>query len=101
MAVPSPRLREGVVLVDTPGVGSLAASGSAETFAYLPRCDLSVVLIDADSNLNDDDLSLLRALYEAGIPAQAFSQSLLSSQMAATGCCGTSGSNSGWDPTWT
>ena len=70
VAVPSPRLREGVVLVDTPGIGSLATSGTPETFAYLPRCDLSVVLIDAGSNLNDDDLSLLRALYEAGIPAQ-------------------------------
>lgn len=68
--IPSPRLREGVVLVDTPGIGSLAASGSAETFAYLPRCDLSVVLIDAGSTLNQDDLSLLRDLYEAGIPAQ-------------------------------
>ena len=70
VAVPSPRLRDGVVLVDTPGIGSLATGGSEETFAYLPRCDLSVVLIDAGSNLNDDDLSLLRALYEAGIPAQ-------------------------------
>jgi len=68
--IPSPRLREGVVLVDTPGIGSLATSGSAETFAYLPRCDLSVVLIDAGSTLNQDDLSLLRDLYEAGIPAQ-------------------------------
>lgn len=68
--IPSPRLPEGVVLVDTPGIGSLATSGSAETFAYLPRCDLSVVLIDAGSTLNQDDLSLLRDLYEAGIPAQ-------------------------------
>jgi GTP-binding protein EngB required for normal cell division len=68
--IPSPRLREGVVLVDTPGIGSLATSGSAETFAYLPRCDLSVVLIDAGSTLNQEDLSLLRDLYEAGIPAQ-------------------------------
>ena len=69
VAVPSPRLRDGVVLVDTPGIGSLATGGSEETFAYLPRCDLSVVLIDAGSNLNDDNLSLL-APYEAGIPAQ-------------------------------
>ena len=68
--IPSPRLREGVVLVDTPGIGSLATSGSAETFAYLPRCDLSVVLIDAGSTLNQEDLSLLQDLYEAGIPAQ-------------------------------
>jgi GTP-binding protein EngB required for normal cell division len=68
--LPSPRLREGVVLVDTPGIGSLALGGSAETLAYLPRCDLGVVLVDAASTLNQDDLTLLRALYEAGIPAQ-------------------------------
>jgi GTP-binding protein EngB required for normal cell division len=68
--LPSPRLREGVVLVDTPGIGSLALAGSAETFTYLPRCDLGVVLVDAASALNRDDLGLLRALYEAGIPAQ-------------------------------
>jgi GTP-binding protein EngB required for normal cell division len=67
--LPSPRLREGVVLVDTPGIGSLALTGSAETFAYLPRCDLGVVLVDAASTLNQDDLGLLRTLYEAGIPA--------------------------------
>jgi GTP-binding protein EngB required for normal cell division len=66
----APRLREGIVLVDTPGVGSLARSGSAETFAYLPRCDVGVVLIDAASTLTPDDLDLLRLLYEAGVPAQ-------------------------------
>ena len=67
---PSPRLREGVVWVDTPGIGSLARSGSAETFAYLPRCDLGVVLIDAATNVNDDDLNLMRLLAEAGVPFQ-------------------------------
>jgi GTP-binding protein EngB required for normal cell division len=68
--LPAPRLREGIVLVDTPGIGSLAQSGSAETFAYLPHCDLGVVLIDAASTLISDDLDLLRLLFEAGIPAQ-------------------------------
>lgn len=68
--LPSPRLCEGVVLVDTPGIGSLALSGSAETFAYLPRCDLGVVLVDAASTLTPDDLSLLRLLAEAAVPAQ-------------------------------
>lgn len=67
---PSLRLREGVVLVDTPGIGSLARAGSAETFAYLPRCDLGVVLIDAASTINADDLTLLRLLAEAGVPVQ-------------------------------
>jgi GTP-binding protein EngB required for normal cell division len=66
--LPSPRLGDGVVLVDTPGLGSLATSGAAETLAYLPRCDLGVVLIDAASTLTQDDLSTIQALYEAGVP---------------------------------
>jgi len=67
--LPSTRLKSGVVLVDTPGVGSLATSGAAAAIAYLPRCDLGIVLIDAASTLNQDDVALLRTLYEAGIPA--------------------------------
>lgn len=67
--LPSDRLRDGVVLVDTPGLGSLATSGAAETLAYLPRCDLGVVLVDAGSTLTEDDLATIRTLYEAGIPA--------------------------------
>jgi len=69
VGVPSSRLRSGVVFVDTPGIGSLAASGAAEALAYLPRCDLGIVLIDAASSLTPDDLALLRSLYESGVPA--------------------------------
>lgn len=67
--LPSPHLRDGVMFVDTPGLGSLATSGAVETLAYLPRCDLGVVLIDAGSTLTEDDLSTIRALYDAGVPA--------------------------------
>jgi GTP-binding protein EngB required for normal cell division len=67
--LPSPRLRDGVVLVDTPGLGSLATAGAVETLAYLPRCDLGVVLIDAGSTLTQDDLGTIQALYDAGVPA--------------------------------
>src|SRR5580658_3868310 len=67
--LPAQRLREGVVYVDTPGLGSLATSGAAETKAYLPRCDLGVVLIDAGSTLTQDDLATIQTLYDTGIPA--------------------------------
>ena len=67
--LPSPRLREGIAFVDTPGLGSLATRGAAETFAYLPRCDLGVVLIDAGSTLTPDDLQTIQILYDAAIPA--------------------------------
>lgn len=65
----SPRLRDGIVFVDTPGLGSLATRGAAETLAYLPRCDLGVVLIDAGSTLTPDDLMTIQTLYDAGTPA--------------------------------
>ncbi len=64
---PSQRLKDGVVLVDTPGLGSLATAGASETLAYLPRCDLGVVLIDAGSTLTMEDLSTVQALFEAAI----------------------------------
>jgi GTP-binding protein EngB required for normal cell division len=67
--VPSPRLSQGIVLVDTPGLGSLARRGSVETLAYLPSCDLALLLIDAGMTLNEEDIGTLRLLYEAGIPA--------------------------------
>lgn len=65
--VPSPRLKEHIVLVDTPGLGSLARQGSRETLAYLPSCDLALLLIDASSPVNENDIDTLRLLYEAGI----------------------------------
>jgi GTP-binding protein EngB required for normal cell division len=67
--LPSPRLRDGISFVDTPGLGSLATRGAAETLAYLPRCDLGVVLIDAGSTLTPDDLQTIQILYDAAIPA--------------------------------
>ncbi len=66
---PSPRLRDGVVFVDTPGLGSLASPGAAETMAYLPQCDLGVLLIDAGSTLTQEDITTAQTLYEAAIPA--------------------------------
>jgi GTP-binding protein EngB required for normal cell division len=68
VTLPSSRLRGGVAFVDTPGLGSLATSGAAETLAYLPKCDLGVVLIDAGSTLTADDLQTILTLQEAAIP---------------------------------
>lgn len=66
---PSRRLEEGIVFVDTPGLGSLATTGAAETLAYLPRCDLGVLLVDSASTLTEEDVGTLHMLLQAGIPA--------------------------------
>lgn len=65
----NPRLAEGVAFIDTPGVGSLATSGVAQTKAYLPRCDLGILLVDAGTTLNEEDLALLHGFFDAAIPA--------------------------------
>ena len=67
--LPAARLLEGVTFVDTPGLGSLAVAGAEETVAYLPRCDLGIVLVDASSGLTQDDVIVLQALYQAGATA--------------------------------
>jgi GTP-binding protein EngB required for normal cell division len=69
VTLPAADLQDGVSFVDTPGLGSLATSGAAETLAYLPKCDLGVVLIDAGSTLTTEDLQTLLTLQQAAVPA--------------------------------
>lgn len=54
-------------LLDTPGVGSLASSGPAQAFAWLPRCQLGLVLIAVGTAVGHDDLALVTGLVRAGI----------------------------------
>jgi hypothetical protein len=57
----------GLRLLDTPGVGSLALSGAAQAFAWLPRCDFGLVLVAAGTPLGRDEIALLTGLRHAGI----------------------------------
>jgi signal recognition particle receptor subunit beta len=65
--LPADRLEEGVTFVDTPGLGSLARYAEMEARAYLPRCDLGIVLVDATSTLSHEDTSTVNALCQAGV----------------------------------
>lgn len=62
-----PTVAEGVRFLDTPGVGSLGTSGPAQAFAWLPRCDLGLVMIAPAGPVARDDLALLSGLRHAGI----------------------------------
>ncbi|MCC6362261.1 MAG: dynamin family protein [Bryobacterales bacterium] len=64
---PAARLRQGVVFVDTPGLGSMATSGSRETLAYLPRCDIGVVMVNSSSTLTLEDVRTLQLLLDSGV----------------------------------
>ena len=66
MELPADRLKDGVTFVDTPGLGSLARYGEMESLAYLPHCDLGIVLVDAASTLVSEDAQVVNALRQAG-----------------------------------
>ncbi len=63
---PSERLRGGICLVDTPGLGSLASASAAQTLEYLPRCDLGILLVNAGAPVTQEDVDVARALIHGG-----------------------------------
>jgi GTP-binding protein EngB required for normal cell division len=65
--LPLERLCRGVALVDTPGLGALATSGARETYAYMPRCDLGVIVVDGGGTFDASDVDVARALLDSGI----------------------------------
>ena len=67
LVYPSDRVPEDVTFVDTPGLGSVAAGGALQTFAYLPRCDHATFLFDATALVAEEDLTVLAFLHDAGI----------------------------------
>ncbi len=63
---PAERLRGGICLVDTPGLGSLATAGAAQTLEYLPQCDLGILLVEAGAPVTQEDLDVARAIVDGG-----------------------------------
>ena len=61
ITLPHPLLEQGLVLVDTPGVGGLSAGHAAATAAYLPYADALVFVSDASTELTAPELELLAA----------------------------------------
>lgn len=57
---PSPLLGEGMVLVDTPGTGSLHEHNTAAARAFLPRIDVALGVLTAESPLSLSEASWLR-----------------------------------------
>ncbi len=58
--LPSPLLERGLCLVDTPGIGSVFASNSETTRAFVPQVDAALVVVGADPPISGDELDLLQ-----------------------------------------
>lgn len=58
--LPSPLLKAGMCLVDTPGVGSVFANATETTRAFVPHVDAALVVLGADPPISGEELSLVR-----------------------------------------
>jgi dynamin family protein len=59
VTIPADILREGLCLVDTPGIGSVFGANTDVTRAFVPRIDAALVVIGADPPLSGDELTLV------------------------------------------
>lgn len=62
VAFPAPLLKDGVSLLDTPGVGSVHRHNTDTAHAVLPRCDAALFLLSADQPLGQEELDYLHAI---------------------------------------
>ncbi|PTR23440.1 replication fork clamp-binding protein CrfC [Rhodococcus sp. OK519] len=60
VSVPSPLLADGLVFVDTPGVGGHGSPHAAATLGLLPAADAVLVLSDASQEFTEPELAFLR-----------------------------------------
>ncbi len=61
---PSPYLKDGVRLIDTPGVGSVYEHNTDVAYQYLPKSDAALFLLSVDQPLSKAELDFLKDVRE-------------------------------------
>ncbi|MFN3739482.1 MAG: dynamin family protein [Thermodesulfovibrionales bacterium] len=61
---PSPYLKEGVRLIDTPGVGSIYQHNTDVAYQYLPKSDAAMFLLSVDQPMSKAELDFLNDVKE-------------------------------------
>lgn len=61
---PSDYLREGVRIVDTPGIGSVYEHNTRVAFDFIPRADAAIFLVTADLPISEAEAKLLEDVRE-------------------------------------
>jgi hypothetical protein len=59
---PAAILKDGTVLIDTPGIGSTFTHNTEAAFRVLPECDASLFIVSADPPITETELAYLRRL---------------------------------------
>jgi ribosome biogenesis GTPase A len=64
LAYPSPFLESGIVLIDTPGIGSTYAHNTRTTEAYLQQVDAGIVVLSVDPPITEVESRFIRNVKE-------------------------------------
>ncbi len=62
MGLPTPLLREGVLLVDTPGVGSVYRHNTEVAQRYLPNADAVILVLTVDPPISQSEVEFLHSV---------------------------------------
>ncbi len=62
--LPNDKLRDGLVLVDTPGVGGLNTEHTAVTYSFVTSADVVLFVLDALTPLSTEELDFLKTVAE-------------------------------------
>ena len=61
---PNPKLKEGIVLIDSPGLGSMNPEHSRITFQFLPRADVVLFVLNCAAPITRTELDFLKRVTE-------------------------------------
>lgn len=64
LTYPSPYLKDGVRLIDTPGVGSIYQHNTDVAYQYLPKSDAALFLLSVDQPMSKAELDFLKDVKE-------------------------------------
>jgi GTPase SAR1 family protein len=64
VAYPSPYLKDGVRLIDTPGVGSIYQHNTDVAYQYLPKSDAALFLLSVDQPMSSAEVDFLKDVKE-------------------------------------
>ena len=62
---PAPLLQQGVVLVDTPGIGSTHRHNTEVAYRILPQCDAALFLVSPDPPITEAELEYLKDIHQS------------------------------------
>lgn len=64
ISFPAQFLSQGVILIDTPGIGSTLTHNTEATLNFLPQCDAALFVVSADPPITEVEIQFLKSVKE-------------------------------------